>query len=385
MALLAAAALLSPIRGRAEPAIPPEPRPAAVLRVGVVDGSPPCSDRVAGEWQGLPVEIWYRIATRERLPFVLSEWPSVQAMLAATRRGDLDVAVGCINVSPERLESYRFTLPFQEDGLAVMVVRSRLDLGRAFLGSLLGPTLLQLLGGFLLIMVVLTLITWRVEGYGQHPDTRIHGRRRSLCKVFQVLVTGPGGNTLVHTTRGNAVVIVAYLVRIVAASLLVGFLTVNVVRETQEKSSGRIRSLEDLRGLRVAVRPGTVSADLLRELDRSGTGPRVIPVPLPSINQALPLLEQGRVDAVLADNLQLSFLLHHSRDLRFVPSLVLQGIRPESQAFALSPALPESTVERIDLAISALKRNGVISELRQRTTGLPQRDRAQGAQAEDSE
>jgi ABC-type amino acid transport substrate-binding protein len=44
-----------------------------VLRVGVVDGSPPCTYRQSGEWQGLAVDLWTRIATRERLPFVLKE------------------------------------------------------------------------------------------------------------------------------------------------------------------------------------------------------------------------------------------------------------------------------------------------------------------------
>ena len=135
-----------------------------VLRVGVVDGSPPCSYRQEGEWQGLALELWTRIATRERLPFVLVEQTSAQNLLEAARRQEVDVAVGCLNVSPERLGRYRFSLPFQEDGLAVMVLNTPLDLGRAFLSSLLGSSLLLLLGGYLLAIGLLTALTWRVEG-----------------------------------------------------------------------------------------------------------------------------------------------------------------------------------------------------------------------------
>ena len=222
---------------------------APVLRVGLVDGSPPCSYREAGVWRGLAIDLWNQVATLEHLPYVVTEWPSVRQMLEASREGRLDVAVGCINVSPDRLQRYRFSLPFQEDGLAVMVVKSRLDLGRSFLGALLTPTLLQLLGGYLLAIAVLTWLTLRLEARTHPAPVSRRSSLRHCSKVFQVLATGPGSNTIVSTTRGNGVVILAYLVRIVSASLLVGYLTVNVAGEIQDKASGAIQSPADLRGL----------------------------------------------------------------------------------------------------------------------------------------
>lgn len=360
IAMPATAAALEP-GGRAESALP-------VLRVGVVDGAPPCSDREGGDWRGLAVELWSRISTRERLPYVLSEWPSVQAMLEASRNGDLDVAVGCINVSPERLQRYRFSLPFQEDGLAVMVLQSRLDLGRSFLLALFTPTLLQLLGGYLAAIALLALLIWRLEHYGQQPQTLSRGRTRSFTAVFQMLATGPGSNTLVATSRGQGIVLLAYLVRIVSASLLVGYLTVNVARQAQGLPSSRLRSVADLRGLRVGVRDGTVSEALLQELNAGGTPPKVAIVPLPSLRSGIDQLVSRRVDALLSDNLQLRYALIHAPLQGARPILALQGIRPESQAFVLSPSLPAATAERIDRAISALKRNGVVSELRQQAT-----------------
>ncbi|WP_216907719.1 transporter substrate-binding domain-containing protein [Synechococcus sp. CCY 0621] len=339
-----------------------------VLRVGMVAGSPPCSYREAGVWRGLAVDLWNRVATLEQLPYVVSEWPSVRQMLEASREGRLDVAVGCINVSPDRLRRYRFSLPFQEDGLAVMVVKSRLDLGRSFLAALLTPTLLQLLGGYLLAIALLTWLTLRLEAR-THPDPGSrHNSLRHNSKVFQVLATGPGSNTIVATTRGNGIVILAYLVRIVSASLLVGYLTVNVAGEIQGKSTGAIRSAADLRGLRVGVRPGTVSEALLKELNATSSGAKVTIVPVASIGAGGEQLAARRIDALVGDNLQLSHLLLQETAKGFLPSLALEGIRPESQAFAFSPALPEATTDRIDQAISALKRSGVVSELRQQAT-----------------
>jgi polar amino acid transport system substrate-binding protein len=341
-----------------------------VLRVGVVDGAPPCSYRDAGAWRGLAVDLWNRIATREQLPYVVSEWPSVREMLEASRAGRLDVAVGCLNVSPDRLERYRFSLPFQEDGLAVMVLQSRLDLGRSFIGALFTPTLLQLLGGYLLAIGALSLLTWRVEDYAQQPQTLSEGRLRVFSKLFQVLATGPGSNTLVATTRGNGVVLMAYMVRIVSASLLVGYLTVNVARDVQGTASGGIRSEEDLRGRRVGARQGTVSEGLLNGLNTDSNDATITIVPVTNIRAGLDLLLDLRIDALLGDNLQLSYLQLHAQAKGFVPSLALQGIRPESQAFASSPRLPVATTERIDQSISQFKRSGLVSSLRQQATEL---------------
>ncbi|MEB3335745.1 MAG: transporter substrate-binding domain-containing protein [Cyanobacteriota bacterium] len=339
--------------------------PPQVLRVGVVDGAQPCTFRQEGVWKGLAVDLWTRVATEERLPFVLQEWPNLNALLAATRRQEVDVAVGCINLSPERLRALTFSLPFQEDGLAVLALRNRLDLGKAFLRSLLGPTLLLLLGGFLVLMGLLSLLTWRVEAHGRSAETRSLGTQRSFMRIFQILATGPGSNTIVETTRGHLLVLLAYLVRIVAASLLVGFLTVHVVEDTRERSGGSLQGLEDLRGRRVAVRPGSISAALLEEMNRTARGRPIQVVWLPRVSQAISLLEADKADAVLADDLQLGYAVAHHTKGRTLPTLVLRGLRPESQGFALSPRLDVATALRIDLAISRLKRSGEVSRLRE--------------------
>jgi ABC-type amino acid transport substrate-binding protein len=69
------------------------------------------------------------------------------------------------------------------------------------------------------------------------------------------------------------------------------------------------------------------------------------------------------VDAVLADDLQLQYALATSKDRRL--ELVLQGLMPESQAFALSPRLDEATADRINRAITELKRIGAVQQWRQ--------------------
>lgn len=336
---------------------------APVLRVGVADGSQPCSYRQRGSWNGMAVELWQQVADQEQIPYVLVPADNTTELLAATKRNEVDVAIGCITISPERIRPNRFSLPFQESGLGVMVKRNQLELGSSLLRSLLAPDLIRLLLAYVVLIGLLSVAVWQVERNGSKPSSWEIGPRRAFALIFQVLATGPGTNTVVVTTRGNTFVFVAYLVRIITASLLVSYVTLNVVRGNQELASRNIRSLKDLAGQRVAVRRGTVSDDLLQRLNDSGLQP---PIQLREFDQVIradSLLAADAVDAVLADDIQLDFLLQQLPHKRY--GLALRNLTPQSQAFALSPGISEDLETRINEALGRLKRDGVVTRLRQ--------------------
>ena len=337
----------------------PQP-PSRVLRVGVLDGAQPCSDQESGQWQGLAVELWSRLASSERLPFILETRPTAAALLQDVQAGSLDVGVGCLTITPERVNDVRFSLPFQEMGLGVMQRRNRLEAGEAVLRSLLSRDLLQLLAAYLASIAVVSVLLWQSEAHGSGEEKLHQGRRRAFAKVFQILATGPGTNTIASTTRGHGLVIVSYLIRIVTASLLVTTITVKVVREPVAGVAD-LRQLSDLEGQRVAARPGSVSQEVLRQINASGPETPIRIVPLPQVSQAPTLLLEQRADAVLAEDQQLRWAMNRSP--RSSLQISLQGLQRESQAFALSPQLPESTADRINKGISALKRNGTVTEL----------------------
>ena len=337
----------------------PQP-PSRVLRVGVLDGAQPCSDLESGQWQGLAVELWSRLASSERLPFILETRPTAAALLQDVQAGSLDVGVGCLTITPERVNDVRFSLPFQEMGLGVMQRRNRLEAGEAVLRSLLSRDLLQLLAAYLASIAVVSVLLWQSEAHGSGEEKLHQGRRRAFAKVFQILATGPGTNTIASTTRGHGLVIVSYLIRIVTASLLVTTITVKVVREPVAGVAD-LRQLSDLEGQRVAARPGSVSQEVLRQINASGPETPIRIVPLPQVSQAPTLLLEQRADAVLAEDQQLRWAMNRSP--RSSLQISLQGLQRESQAFALSPQLPEATEDRINKGISALKRNGTVTQL----------------------
>ncbi len=348
-AALGAALLLLPL---------PPLAAARVLRVGVLDGSPPCSEQNGpGRWQGRAVTLWTTVASGQSLPFVMRGYPSVSALLEASRRGAIDVGVGCITVTEARLGRYSFSLPFQESGLAVMVRTSRLEAGKALLLALLDPQLLRVLLGYLLAIALISGLVWWDEHRVHWAGKGWREALRSYALVFQVMATGPGTNMIVSRTRGHGLVLLSWVVRIVGASLIVSTITLEVLRQPPPVAS-LPRSLDDLRGLRVAARPGSVSEAKLREPPLAG---RVRLVPLPSVADAVPMLLNSQVDAVLADEQQLVFarsLAPTSERSRL--QLALRGQYTESQAFVYGRELPEATALRIDQGISRAKQQGLL-------------------------
>ena len=326
-----------------------------VLRVGVLDHSPPCAERVApGNWRGRAVELWRHVAERQRIPYVLQGYGTPQQLLEASQSGAVEVGVGCLTISPERLGRFRFSLPFQEEGLAVLMATDRFGAGRTLLKVVLNPQLLQVLAGYLVAISLLSLAVWRDE-HRNHPHGSRRERLRSYALIFQVLATGPGTNVIVSRTRGHLLVIVSWVVRIVGASLILSTITVDALKQPL-LGRYRLESIADLEGLRVAVRPGSVSAKLLQQPPLRG---RVQPVDLDSLQQAPALLLQNRADVVLADEAQLQHLLSTlSAGERRQLQLDLRGTSRQSQALALSPALDPAVAARIDRAISEAKRDG---------------------------
>ena len=296
-------------------------------------------------------------------------------MLDATRVNELDVAVECINLSPNRLREYQFSLPFQEDGQAVLVANDPFSLSRAFLAAMLSPSLMRMVALLTLLLFVMSALVWWVEDFSSLVKRGRKGPVHRFIKVFTIILTGEGDAEIVDTSRGRAVLMAGYVVRNISSAVLVGFLTVELVQEAQGLASRRLTSFDELSAMRVGYKSGTVSEELLKELGMqlADSSPPSKPgrVPIDSIRESLVAIKEGRVNGVLADELQLRYLKAHASSSGIIPVLAMSGIRPELQGFALSPELDPETVKRINLAISQLKRNGLVQQLRNEALSGP--------------
>ena len=338
-------------------AVPLPALAAGVLRVGVLDGSPPCSmQKNQGQWQGLAVDLWELIARREGLAYLMSGYATPRSLLEASRNGQVDIGVGCLTMAPERVGNYRFSLPFQERGLALMLPAEAGGNTLRLLGTLVNTELLKVIGGYLLAIGLISSVVFLDEHRSQASTSKREQLRR-FALIYQVMASGPGTNMIVSRTRGHALVLLAWLVRIIGASMIVSTITLDALREPAARGF-QPRRLTDLIGLRIAVRPGSVSEHLMKIPPLAG---RVQLVSLDAIEKGPELLLQGKADGVLADEQQLVYVLEQTpKEQRSRLRLALKDSYRESQAFVYSPNLDTTMATRLDRAISQAKRDGLL-------------------------
>ena len=133
-----------------------------------------------GNWQGISIDLWRRVADQIHLRYRFIEVVTVQDLLDATTKGTADVAVAAITVTAARARTTDFTQPFYETGLGVAVqsgVANWLPVLRAFLSFNFLQAVVALLG----IALVVEILIWLFErGQNDHlPGVP----RRVLCRV----------------------------------------------------------------------------------------------------------------------------------------------------------------------------------------------------------
>lgn len=147
-------------------------RAAAVLRVGVLDGSPPMLN---GADQRQVGRTSHGSVAGDRQP--RADPRRVQRLSNRKRpagghgKRSHRSRVGCLTVAPERVGRYRFSLPFQEEGLALLIPTDPLAGGRMLLHAVLDPRLLHVIAVYLLVIALIGPLVGRDEHRGADGES----------------------------------------------------------------------------------------------------------------------------------------------------------------------------------------------------------------------
>ncbi|WP_342640776.1 transporter substrate-binding domain-containing protein [Rhodoligotrophos ferricapiens] len=132
-----------------------------------------------GQWTGISIELWTRIADRLRLGYRLVEYKTLAELIGAVARGELDVAVGALTITAPREDVLDFSQPYYVTGLGIAVPTHQsapllLPFVRAMSSFRFGQAAL----GLLALAGVLSLIIVLIEYANRQPASGSghHGR-----------------------------------------------------------------------------------------------------------------------------------------------------------------------------------------------------------------
>jgi polar amino acid transport system substrate-binding protein len=325
---LALLAWRAPIGASGEERLLPEP-----LRVAVYDVAPYGSVGPDGLFTGVSVDLWRRVAEDLHRQYELTLVSQMDAILTGLQRGQFDVAIGAITITPERSDRVDFSYPAHRSGVAVAFARKSGPLsaltsyGAALSG--MGP----LVGIMLALLLLIGILMWRVENNRGHAERAGEAGVRTwhdgLYWAAVTMTTVGYGDKTPKSALGRLMAVLWML----SSLALVSLVSTNLVSRMTAETVAGVPSPRnaDLVGLRLAAAADSSGAEYLEHLHLPYTK-------CVNLRAALQRLADGQADAVVNSVGALQYAIANDFSKTVAPPNGL--LAPAYMAFALPANSP---------------------------------------------
>ncbi len=305
--------------------------PSAKLKVGIFDFPPLAMKDADGQWSGLAVELWEQVSTQARVAYEYEEVP-LDKIIGILSRGEIDLAVGLLEVSAERERAVDFTQPYLENTAAAALPKSTRHPGlKELWAELTQHDLLQVLFFMLGALLLFSLVLWLIERrlhHGHFGGKPIHGFGSAVWFSAVTMTTVGYGDKTPQTLFGRILAFLWMFFGILLVSAFTGTVASSLTISRLNQSIDRVG---DLAHFRNGVMNGTLTQNVM---DEAGIAAR----PFSTLEAGLTALDHKEITAMVGDEVGLRYLV--GRD--YPDTMVVDKFPASRVAFAMAarPNLP---------------------------------------------
>lgn len=277
-----------------------------LITVGIPENQAPFSFLKDSIPTGIALEIWEDIARINDWNYKYVIYESVNATLEALKIDSIDVAVGPISITSHRLKEVQFSQPFYATSLAIVSNAEELSWWQKtkpfFSLRLAGAVLV-----FLFILVLVGAVLWLAERKksDQFPSDPLNGIGNGMWLAIVTMSTTGYGDKAPITLSGRIIAGSWMIISIIfATSIVGGIASVLTVSSLGKKT---ITAIEQLSGKTAATIAGSPSVLFLKDH-------QINTVDVSSLNEAIELLQDEKVDTVIYDRPELLYILKKLQD-----------------------------------------------------------------------
>jgi len=307
------------------------------------------------EYTGFSIELWDKIAASLGLEYELYGVNTIAKLLDEVERHAADVAIAGISITVKREQVLDFSHAFFETGLQIMV--------REGSGSILGEVISkvfsvifsrELLYGVTIFFIVLFIaahVIWVLERRHnpQFPENYPQGIWQGVWWAVVTVTTVGYGDKTPKGTFGR----LFGVVWILAGYFVFAYFTASVTTTaTVQELHGIIDSPRDLFGKQVATVEKSTAADYL-------AGQGIPAVKVEDVDSAFPLLESGKVDAIVYD----APVLQHHASKTGKGKVKVVGLLFQEQNYGIALQVQSPYREKINIALLKLIESGAYQEI----------------------
>ena len=319
---------------------------AAPLKVGTYPCPPFVIHSTGEELSGLSVELWERIAKNMGVEFQLENHP-LDDLLSAIETGQVDIGVSCISITPERELFADFSHSFYETHLAIAVKR------QGYLHTLksifLNPALWLIIGAIVLIAGLVGAFFYIIEKGKNEKlysmNTRTGRWVESFILGLLFITRGPFNYFEFKSLTGR---IVTVLIGVLSMLFIASITAVLASKLTLSQGYSQIKGVNDLAKVQVGAKGATTSSLMLTSFGIRHKS-------YDDMTTLLEALENGEVEAIVADDVVLKYMIGNGRQSGQFENLEVLPYQLEKQNYGFIMTENNQYEEEINRALLQIR------------------------------
>ena len=322
-----------------------------ILRVGITGSAPFVFDDPENP-DGIAIEIWQSIAKEHDWKYQYKSFDEVNSALNALTNNELDVVVGPISITSDRVERMSFSQPYYQSSISIV---SRAD--RPGIWQRIKPffsfKLLIAVGVFVLILAIVGTLLWLAEHKAspdQFPQDPIKGIGNGMWLAIVTMSTTGYGDMAPITLRGRIIAGTWMVVTIIFATSMVAGIASTLTLSGMGSST--IKNVEELSGKKVATLKGAPSLGFLKTHKAKS-------IQTNDIEDAFNKLKNREVEAVVYDRPQLLYYIteHPEQDLYIAKAEYYK------QGYGFALPLNDTLVYDVNLTLLKLAEEHIVQDV----------------------
>ncbi|EBE1641804.1 transporter substrate-binding domain-containing protein [Salmonella enterica] len=248
---------------------------------------------------GLAVDLWLGYASKNGLKTIFTEYPTIDALLNATRNGNIDVAVSNITLTEERARYLTFSFPWYDSGLRIMVKTGQKAPLKEFFSELTDDGHIRV---YLLIVVVIIMGTFVLTILDRKldvsfPRSWFAGLAESFYHVMSIVTTGKTSHKLLFGSVGKIIAGIWMVCGVTVIAYITSSITSTM---TTSKLQSVVHNINDLSDKKTGVRIGSEAEKYLKS---KGMDTK----PFTNLTEAVSALNNNEITAIIADSPSLEY------------------------------------------------------------------------------
>ena len=339
----------------------------SIIKVGTVDDYLPCSDQIDQHFEGLSIDIWRRISERLNISYTMQPISSFDQAVALAANGEFDLIASCHEITPERLQSIEYAIPYTTGGIVIASQQSKKPVISLVSKIIQNKIVVRC---SVLLIAITGLTAWSSSYFNNsRPASKLKARR--LTKVWTFLILNDGIDTIVgNKIRDHITVLITSLVHTLLMGAIIGTTATIIFEENITKRTNELANKELYQLLQqgLAVQKETSNAHWLeKQMNNAGITRNMGATPIyASDKQHLMELIQGKSDPKpkhMVTNITTYKTILKQAELEDEFELSYQMPSKTPQAFVFGSNINQELKKAINVEIAKLNRSGLTEQI----------------------